>query len=138
LSGIVRKSPDLEFVGRRYPDRMHDVDEVVPLTHLTTVHGAFAARVLQARLADEGIESRLRGPVDSPYGFTVGELARIDVYVPTEAADDAAYVMLVAAVDDATDLPEPRFGRRTRWTALAALLVVVVAAVSPAVRYFAS
>jgi hypothetical protein len=115
-----------------------EVDGVVPLTHLTTVHGGFSARVLQARLADEGIESRLRGPVDSPYRFTMGDLARIDVYVPIDQVDDAGYVMLVTAVDDATELPEPRFGRRTRWTALAALLVVVVAAVSPVVRYVAS
>lgn len=117
---------------------MPDVDDVVPLAHLTTVHGAFAARVLQARLADEGIDARLRGPVDSPYRFTVGDFARIDVYVPADEADDAAYVMLVTDVDDATDLPDPRWGRRTRWTALAALLVVVVAAVSPVVRYVAS
>jgi hypothetical protein len=117
---------------------VHDVDEVVPLAHLTTVHGGFAARVLQARLADEGIDARLRGPVDSPYRFTVGELARIDVYVPADQMDDAAYVMLCTDVDDATDLPEPRFGRRTRWVALAALVAVVVAAVSPVVRYVAS
>lgn len=117
---------------------MSDLDGVVPLTHLTTVHGGFAARVLQARLADEGIESRLRGPVDSPYRFTVGDLARVDVYVPEDQVEDAGYVMLVAAVDDATDLPEPRSGRRTRWTALAVALAVVVAAVSPVVRYAAS
>jgi hypothetical protein len=111
-----------------------DLDGVVPLTHLTTVHGGFAARVLQARLADEGIESRLRGPVDSPYRFTMGDLARIDVYVPEDQVADAGFVLLVADVDEATELPEPRFGRRTRWSALAAMLVVVVAAVSPVIR----
>jgi hypothetical protein len=114
---------------------VRDHDDIVPLSRLTTVHGTFAAQVLVARLADEGIDARLRGPVGSPYQFTMGDLARIEVLVPDDQAEDAAYVLLVNDVEDATELPEPRFGPRTRWVALAAVLVVVVAAVSPIVRY---
>ncbi|MGZ4678271.1 MAG: hypothetical protein ACXVJ7_10560 [Acidimicrobiia bacterium] len=105
------------------------------MSRLTTVHGTFAARVLVARLEDEGIDAQLRGPVDSPYRFTVGDLARVDVYVPDDQAEDAAYVLLVNDVEDATTLPEPRFGPRWRWPALALVVALVVAAVSPVVRY---
>ncbi len=78
------------------------------MVRLTQVHGSFAARVLVARLADEGIDARLRGPVDGPYRFTVGEMARVEVYVPEDQIDDAAYVLLANEVEDATALPEPR------------------------------
>ena len=78
------------------------------MEQLTWVCGSFEARVLAARLYDEGIDAELRGALDSPYGFTVGDLARIDVYVPTDQAEDAQLVMLAIEVDAATELPEPR------------------------------
>jgi hypothetical protein len=86
---------------------------------------------------DEGIAAQLRGPVDSPYGFTVGDLARVEVFVPEDQLDDASYVMLATAVDEATELPEPRFGPLTRWPVTVVLVTILVVAVSPVVRYLA-
>jgi hypothetical protein len=103
---------------------------------LTWVSGSFEARVLAARLYDEGIDAELRGALDSPYGFTVGDLARVDVFVPAEQADDARLVMLQIEVDAATELPELPSGRRVpAWPFWAVLVAIVVAAVSPMVRY---
>ena len=79
------------------------------MEQLTSVCGSFEARVLAARLYDEGIDAELRGALDSPYGFTVGDMARVDVYVPTDQAEDAQLVLLANEVDAATELPEPRW-----------------------------
>lgn len=106
------------------------------MEQLTWVCGSFEARVLAARLYDEGIDAELRGALDSPYGFTVGDLARIDVYVPTDQAEDARLVMLANEVDAATELPEPRRRPRlTVWPFWVVLLAVIVGSVSPALRY---
>jgi hypothetical protein len=106
------------------------------MEQLTWVCGSFEARVLAARLYDEGIDAELRGALDSPYGFTVGDLARIDVYVPSDQAEDARLVMLANEVDAATELPEPRFRRRlTVWPFWVVLIASIVAAVSPVFRY---
>jgi hypothetical protein len=97
------------------------------MERLTWVSGSFAARVLAARLQDEGIDAELRGALDSPYGFTVGDMARIDVYVPHDQAKDAQLVMLAIEVDAATELSEPRATHRVRWPfwiVLAAVLAV--------------
>ena len=103
------------------------------MLRLTQVHGSFAAGVLLARLADEGIDARLRGAVDSPYRFTVGDMARVDVFVPEDQLDDAAYVLLTNEVEDATTLPEPhRSGAaRHRWVAAVVLAAIVLAAFAP-------
>jgi hypothetical protein len=103
------------------------------MLRLTQVHGSFAARVMLARLTDEGIDARLRGAIDSPYRFTVGEMARVEVYVPEDQIDDAAYVLLANEVEDATALPEPRAARWTchRWVAAVVLLTIVLLAVAP-------
>jgi hypothetical protein len=106
------------------------------MEQLTWVSGSFEARVLAARLYDEGIDAELRGALDSPYGFTVGDLARIDVYVPDDQVDDARLVMLQIEVDAATELPELPAGRGvSAWPFWIVLLVVVIAAVSPILRY---
>ena len=107
------------------------------MVRLTQVHGSFAARVLVARLADEGIEARLRGPVDGPYRFTVGEMARVEVYVPEDQIDDAAYVLLANEVEDATALAEPVIHRSVHHRGVAALVLfaIVVAAVAPIAHY---
>jgi len=103
------------------------------MVRLTQVHGSFAARVLLARLADEGIDARLRGPVDGPYRFTIGEMARVEVFVPEDQIDDAAYVLLANEVEDATVLPEPHHPGppRQRWMAAVVLVVIVAAAFAP-------
>jgi Putative prokaryotic signal transducing protein len=73
----------------------------VPLTRLTSVYGAFRARVMAAHLEDEGFDVVLRGALNSPYGLTVGDLARVDVYVPDDQVDEAMLVLLVTEVDEA-------------------------------------
>lgn len=105
------------------------------MERLTWVSGSFAARVLAARLVDEGIDAELRGALDLPYSFTLGDLARVDVFVPRDQLDDAELVMTALEVDDATDLA-PRSARhlpvRAVWLFL---LVIVIAAVAPLARY---
>jgi hypothetical protein len=110
------------------------------MVRLTQVHGSFAARVLLARLTDEGIDARLRGPVDSPYRFTVGEMARVEVYVPEDQIDDAAYVLLANEVEDATALAEPVTPRSFHHRGLAALVLVVIVAgaLAPVARFAGS
>ena len=89
-----------------------------PLVALTSVQGAFTAHVIAARLHSEGIDVELRGAVGSPYGLTVGDMARVDLYVPEDQMDDARLVLIASEVDDAMDLPEPRraTGAGPLWT----------------------
>jgi len=103
------------------------------MARLTTVHGLFAARVLAARLEDEGFDVELRGALHSPYGLTIGDLSRVDVYVPSGQVDEASLVLLVTDVDEALGGDEPPLHRRTslRWRIVAA--AVVVGATAPLV-----
>ena len=109
------------------------------MEQLTSVCGSFEARVLAARLYDEGIDAELRGALDSPYGFTVGDLARVDVFVPTDQAEDAQLVLLANEVDAATELPEP-LGTHAAitWPCWIVLTASVMAACSPLVHSMAS
>ena len=59
--------------------------------------------MLAARLLDEGFDVELRGALDGPYGLTVGDLARIDVYVPGDQIEEASMVLLVTEVDEVDD-----------------------------------
>jgi hypothetical protein len=107
------------------------------MQRLTAVQGSFSAHVLRARLCSEGIDAELRGAVDGPYAVTVGDLARVEVFVPEDQMEDAQLVMLAGEVDAALAAPRewagPRFpGRLVRWAALAAL---VAAALAPIVWY---
>jgi hypothetical protein len=109
-------------------------------TLLTTVHGTFSAHVLAARLHSEGIDVELRGAVDSPYGLTVGDMARVDLYVPEEQMDDARLVLLASEIDDAMDLPaDDEHHRSARvvpsWVWLVAVVVLVVAVAAPVLRW---
>ena len=109
-------------------------DGAARLTRLTWVAGTYHARVLVARLASEGIEARLSGAVDSPYGVTVGDLARVDVYVPDDQVEDARYVLLSDEVDATLAAPmewwdagtPPRHRARWPWVAAAAVLLCAV------------
>jgi hypothetical protein len=107
------------------------------MTRLTTVGGSFAARVLQARLEDEGLTVALRGCVDGPYAFTVGAMGRVDVYVAEGDLEDAKLIMLVSEVDNALDLPPQRdrptghWGERAFWVLLVA---IVLLGIMPIVR----
>jgi hypothetical protein len=100
---------------------------------LTSVYGTFTARVLVARLYDEGIDAQLRGPLDSPYSLTVGDMARIDVFVPPEQVEDARFVLLVNEVEEATTLPErPRLRRGLAfWGAILAAVCAMAALAAP-------
>jgi hypothetical protein len=106
------------------------VNERVRMARLTSVGGSFAARVLEARLLDEGLTVELRGCVDSPYQFTVGEMSRVDVFVPEEELDDARLVLLANEVDSILDLPPQRdrpsdsWGDRAFWIVLVAVLLL--------------
>ena len=112
------------------------------MTRLTSVNGTFGAHVLAARLEDEGFDVELRGPGTGPYGqgLTIGDLARVDVYVPDDQIDEASYVLLVTEVDNALDDDEDDVMRRRatwhRWRVVATvLLVVMLAAVVANVAY---
>jgi hypothetical protein len=131
------------------------------MTRLTSVYGAFRARVMAARLETEGFDVELRGNVDSPYALNVGEMARVDVYVPTDQVEDASLVLLVDEVDEVDALDDvvvlgpsgdethglvagpaepPTAGgadRRTvmRWIAAGVLLVLVVAPIARAFHW---
>ena len=52
------------------------------MCRLTSVSGSFSAHLVAARLQSEGIDVQLRGALDGPYGLTVGDMARVDVFVP--------------------------------------------------------
>jgi len=107
------------------------------MTRLTTVGGSFAARVLQARLEDEGLTVALRGGVDSPYAFTVGAMGRVDVFVAECDLEDAKLVMLVSEVDSVLDLPPQReqpSGRWGKWALWVVLVAIVLLGIIPIVR----
>lgn len=107
---------------------------VAARVRLTSVSGSFAARVVAARLVDEGFDVQLRGAVDGPYGLTVGDLARVDLYVPADQLAAASYVLLAGEVESALDplpAPAPR-PARVRAAAVALVLLAVVATAASA------
>lgn len=108
-----------------------------PLVALTSVHGAFTAHVIAARLHSEGIDVELRGAVGGPYGLTVGDMARVDLYVPEDQMDDARLVLIASEVDDAMALPEPARVPWVgpSWTWVAAVVMVAAAVAAPVLRF---
>jgi len=123
------------------------MDGRVRMAPLTWVGGAFRARVLAARLEWEGIDAQLRGSLESPYGLTMGDMARVDVYVPEDQLADARYVLLADEIDatlaapsdwwDAgADPPMVRRRRRMRWMAAALLAIALLGALLGAVRHW--
>ncbi len=107
----------------------------IALARLTTVTGEFRAEVLRARLIDEGFDVQLRGAVGNPYRLTVGEMAEVEVFVPVDQLDEASYVLLVTAIDEALDeTPEERFRNQqhpAKWHLRATAAVLLVVACSP-------
>jgi hypothetical protein len=117
-------------------------------TLLTTVHGTFSAHVLAARLHSEGIDVELRGAVASPYGLTVGDMARVDLYVPDDQMDDARLVLLASEIDDAMDLPASEESEASgsngpdgrpvpSWVWVMAVVVLAIAVMAPVLRWLA-
>ena len=113
---------------------------VASMTRLTSVNGTFGAHVLAARLHDEGFDVELRGPGTGVYGqgLTIGDMARVDVYVPDDQIDEASYVLLVTEVDnvlDEDDLPRRRpSASMWRVVALVLLIAMLIAAIGDAVH----
>ncbi|HVW35524.1 MAG TPA: hypothetical protein VHL53_23535 [Acidimicrobiia bacterium] len=113
---------------------MDGVNERVRMTRLTSVSGSFAARVIQARLEDEGLTVALRGCIDGPYAFTVGAMGRVDVFVAEGDLEDAQLIMLASEVDSALELPPQRerprrsapWGDRAFWILLVAIVMLGV------------
>ena len=116
------------------------------------MHGTFLAHVLAARLASEGIDVELRGALGAAYGLTVGDIARVDLYVPAEQVDDARLVLLACEIDAALDLhdlqadgfghPDLRHdpcgdpvGRGRLWPWVVTLVLVVASVAAPVLRY---
>jgi hypothetical protein len=92
--------------------------------------------VLAARLTDEGFDVELRGALAGPYGVTVGELARVDVYVPRDQVEEASLVLLVNEVDEVdARLEDERLRHESRRRhlsgRLAAALVLFVLVAGP-------
>ncbi len=113
---------------------------MIPVTLLTSVGGSFAAKVIVARLESEGIDCEVRGAIDSPYALTMGDMARVDIYVPDEQLDDARMVLLVDEVDASVLAPSrpdpddaPPGTHRVRWRLVAAVFVLV-AVLTPVFR----
>ena len=112
------------------------------MAHLTSVYGTFRARVMAARLVDEGLDVELRGALNSPYGLTVGDMARVDVYVPDDQLDDAMLVLLATEVDEADEiLDDDRPPVRARyvpraWVAAAVLFVIIAGPVALVLRWY--
>jgi hypothetical protein len=112
------------------------------MTRLTSVYGSFRARVMAAHLESEGFDVQLRGALDSPYGLTVGEMARVDLYVPDEQFDEASLTLLVAEVDEADEiLDDDRPPVRARpvpvtWVAALILFVVLAGPVALLIRWY--
>jgi hypothetical protein len=106
---------------------------------LTWVSGSFSAHLLAARLHSEGIDVQLRGALDSPYGLTMGEMARVDVFVPEDQLDDARLVMLATEVDQVLAPPREWAGdeatiTRHRWPLWVTLGLLVLVSLAPLLR----
>jgi putative signal transducing protein len=111
------------------------------MRRLTWVAGSFSAHVMAARLHSEGIDVQLRGALDGPYGLTVGDMARVDLWVPEDQLDDAQLVMLASEVDGALAAPREWAGDtdrpQRRWPLWVAAACITVAALAPVVRFLA-
>ena len=125
------------------------MDGRVRMAPLTWVAGAFRARVLAARLESEGSDAQLRGALEGPYGLSVGDMARVDVYVPEDQLDDARYVLLADEIDDTLTAPSDWWdagaeragspahrGVVLRWSAGVLLAIALLGTVLGAVRHW--
>jgi Putative prokaryotic signal transducing protein len=121
------------------------MERQVRMAPLTWVAGAFRAQVIAARLESEGIDAQLRGALTNPYGFTMGAMARVDVYVPEDQLDDARYVLLADEVDATLAAPtewwdagreRPRARRWLVWVAAALLATSVLGVLVGALRHW--
>jgi hypothetical protein len=111
------------------------------MQRLTWVSGPFAAHVLAARLQSEGIDVQLRGSVNGPYVLTVGEIARVELFVPEDQLDDAKLVMLASEVDSVMSAPREWAGEDAttrRWPLWVALALITLALLGPLLHSLAN
>jgi hypothetical protein len=110
---------------------------MVPMRQVTWVSGSFRAHLLAAKLRSEGIDVQLRGAVDGPYGLTVGDMARVDLWVPEDQLDDASLVLLAGEVDAALAAPSEwahageRRRARPQWLQWVAITILATAGLAP-------
>jgi len=125
------------------PPVPHTLRHVVRMSRLVSLQGVFRANVVAARLGVEGFDVELRGALDAPYGLTVGDLARVDVYVPGDQIEAASLVLLADEVDevevrlDDDGLPTAsRYRTRGRVAAALVLFVVVAGPIAQVLRWY--
>jgi hypothetical protein len=95
------------------------------MVHLLSVHDAFHARVIAARLGSDGILTQLKGPVDGPYPM----LGEVRVYVDEEDLPVARELLLADEVESAFEPTEPGedVGRGSTvpvWIAVVAVVLI--------------
>lgn len=110
--------------------------EAVPARVLLTTTNSFEAKVIAARLQAEGLDAEMRGSVETPYPFMLGDAGAISVWIPEDQLDDARLVMLAAEVDSAmgSSRRDPPVWTWTGRVALAVVLTMLV--VSVLARFF--
>lgn len=94
------------------------------MVHLLSVHDAFHARVIAARLGSDGIVTQLRGAVDGVYPL----LGEVRVYVDEDDLPVARELLLADEVESAFEQAEPdETGLRWAppvWVAVVALVLL--------------
>ena len=112
------------------------------MTRLTSVYGSFNALVMAARLQDEGLDVELRGAINNPYALTIGEMARVDVYVPEDQLDDANLVLFVSEIDEADEIldddrsPVRTFPVPAVWVAALLLFILIAGPIALELRWY--
>jgi len=113
------------------------------MSRLVSLQGVFRANVVAARLGAEGFDVELRGALDAPYGLTVGDLARVDVYVPGDQIEAASLVLLVDEVDEVEERldddrppPTPRHHMVGRLAATLVLFVLIAGPIAQVLRWY--
>jgi hypothetical protein len=90
-------------------------------------------------MRSEGIDVQLRGALDGPYGLTVGDMARVDVWVPDDQLEDARLVMLASEVDAVMAAPRewatPVGQSPRRWPLVTAIVLITIAGLGPLLRW---
>jgi hypothetical protein len=91
---------------------------------LASLGDLVAARVIAARLENEGIEVRIHSEALGPYPVTVGRMAEARLLVPEDRLEEARMYMLEAEVD-ATFPPEDGSGTWSFEARLGALFLLL-------------
>jgi hypothetical protein len=114
----------------------------MPMTRLTSVYGSFRASVMAARLEDEGLDVELRGALNNPYALTIGDMARVDLYVPEDQLEDANLVLFVSEIDEADEIldddrpPMRTVPMPTVWIAALILFILIAGPIALVLRWY--